>query len=153
MTHNEYEQAKHRLEDSRRAGLDLVEAAYQAQLRALEMVRSLLTGAADSAAPLLAAIPAPAPPAAANPAPPPPPRPQRKAGDVAAELRGIYRQLPETFGRSDIHALLGYEPDRGALYRILAALSRQGIVHIDEVSLGRRPATYRKLAPDLPPAG
>jgi hypothetical protein len=69
------------------------------------------------------------------------------------ELRGVYRQLPETFDRSDIHALLGYETDRGALYRILADLSRQGIVLIEKVSLGRRPATYRKLVANLPPAG
>ena len=69
------------------------------------------------------------------------------------ELRRIYRQLPETFGRSDIHALLGYEPDRGALYRILADLSKKGVLVLHKVSLGRRPAAYRKVAADLPPAG
>jgi hypothetical protein len=151
MTHNEYEQAKRRLEDSRRAGLDLVEAAYQAQLRALEMVRSLLAGGAVDT-PLLTTAPTTSPVTVAAPAPPPPPRQRRQTGDVAEELRGIYRQLPETFGRSDIHALLGYKPDRGALYRILAALSTKGIIVIETVSLGRSPAVYRKIAADLPPA-
>jgi hypothetical protein len=151
MTHNEYEQAKRRLEESRRAGLDLVEAAYQAQMRALEMVWSLLAGAADT--PLLSTPPATSPPAAANPAPPPPQRQRHRTGDVEQELRRIYGQLPETFGRSDIHALLGYEPDRGALYRILADLSTQGVLVIQKVSLGRRPAVYRKIVADLPPAG
>ncbi|HEX4498792.1 MAG TPA: hypothetical protein VIE43_24145 [Thermoanaerobaculia bacterium] len=149
MTHNEYEQAKHRLEDSRRAGLDLVEAAYQSQLRALDMVRDLLAGTAD--VPLPTAPPAASPPAVEALAPPPPPRRQQRAGDVAGDFRRIYRQLPETFGRNDIHALLGYEPDRGALYRILAALSTRKVIFIETVSLGRRPAVYRKLAADLPP--
>jgi hypothetical protein len=150
MTHNEYEQAKRRLEESRRAGVELVESAYQAQMRALEMVWSLLAGAADT--PLLTAAPATSPPAAADPAPPPPQRQRHRTGDVEQELRRIYRQLPETFGRSDIHTLLGYEPDRGALYRILADLSTKGVLVIQEVSLGRRPAAYRKVAADLPPA-
>jgi hypothetical protein len=151
MTHNEYEQAKHRLENSRRAGLDLVEAAYQSQLRALDMVRDLLSGTAG--APVPTAPPAASTPAAeAAPASPPPPRRQQRAGDVAGDFRRIYRQLPETFGRNDIHALLGYEPDRGALYRILAALSTRKVIFIETVSLGRRPAVYRKLAADLPPS-
>jgi hypothetical protein len=126
-----------------------VETAYQAQMRALEMVWNLLAGAADT--PLLSAAPATSAPTAAELAPPPAPRNRRRAGEVEQELRRIYRQLPETFGRSDIHALLGYQPDRGALYRILAELSSQGALVIQEVSLGRRPATYRKIAADLPP--
>ncbi len=146
MTHNEYEQAKRRLEDSRRAGLDLVEAAYQAQMRALEMVWNLLAGAADT--PLLTATSSPA---AAAPAPPPAPRNRRRSGEVEQELRRIYRQLPETFGRNDIHALLGYQPERGALYRILAELSTQGDLVIERAALGRTPAIYRKIAADLAP--
>jgi hypothetical protein len=151
MTHNEYEQAKRRLEESRRAGLDLVETAYQAQIRALEMVWNLLAGAGDT--PLLTATPATSPPAAADPAPPPPQRQRRRTADVEQELRRIYRQLPETFGRSDIHALLGYQPDRGALYRILAELSNQGDLVIERGAVGRTPAVYRKIAADLAPDG
>ena len=123
-----------------------MEAAYQSQLRALDMVRGLLAGAA--ATPLLTEAPAPSSSAAQAP---PPPRPRQRTGDVAEDFRRIYRQLPESFGRNDIHALLGYEPDRGALYRILAALSTNKVILIEEVSLGRRPAVYRKLAADLPP--
>jgi hypothetical protein len=72
---------------------------------------------------------------------------------VEQELRRIYRQLPETFGRSDIHALLGYQPDRGALYRILAELSNQGDLVIERGAVGRTPAVYRKIAADLAPDG
>jgi hypothetical protein len=150
MTHNEYEQAKSRLEEFRRAGLDLVEAAYQAQLRALEMVRSLLAGVAVDTS-LLTTAPPTSPATVAAPAPSSPSRRRQRAGDVAEDFRGIYGQLPEAFGRNDIHALLGYEPDRGALYRILAALSTKKVILIETFSVGRRPAAYRKLAADLPP--
>jgi hypothetical protein len=86
MNHNEYEQAKHRLEDSRRAGLDLVEAAFQAQVRALDMVRSLLGHA--GAPPLQSERPMTAAPAAPEPPPPPPPaqRQRRPAGAVKEEV-------------------------------------------------------------------
>ncbi len=151
MTHNEYEQAKRRLEDSRRAGVDLVEASYRAQMAALEMVWKLLGGAPGDA-PQAAEMPEPAASVAPEPPPPPPAeRKRRPGGEVKEELRRIYPQLPETFGRADIHALLGYEAERASLYRTLAELSKKGTLVIVKHAVGRTPAVYRKLAAELPP--
>ena len=51
------------------------------------------------------------------------------------ELRRIYPQLPETFGRSGVNALLGYEPERAGLYRILAELDQKGTLVIAKADL------------------
>jgi len=51
MTRNEYEQAQRRLEESRRAGVEMVETAYQAQMRSLEMVWNLLGVPGDPSSP------------------------------------------------------------------------------------------------------
>jgi hypothetical protein len=150
MTHNEYEQAKRRLEESRRAGVELVETAYQAQMRSLEMVWNLLGGPGDSPLPSEGPVTA-APAVAKSPPPPPAQRKRRPGGEVKEELQRIYPQLPETFGRSDINALLGYEPERAGLYRILAELSTKGALVIVKPALGRTPAVYRKIAADFPP--
>jgi hypothetical protein len=150
MTHNEYEQAKRRLEESRRAGVELVESSYRAQMAALEMVWKLM-GGAPTDAPQAAETPAPAAPAATVPTPPPPAERKRRAGgEVKEELRRIYPRLPETFGRADIHTLLGYEPERAGLYRALQDLSTTGALTLVRVSLGRTPALYRKIAAELP---
>jgi hypothetical protein len=151
MTHNEYEQARRRLEDSRRAGVELVETAYRAQMAALEMVWKLVGGAPGASSPP-SEEPVTAAPAAPEPPPPPPAqRKRRPGGEVKEELRRIYPQLPETFGRADIHALLGYEPERAGLYRSLAEMSSKGTLAVVRVALGRTPAVYRKIAAELPP--
>jgi hypothetical protein len=150
MTHNEYEQAKSRLEESRRAGVELVESSYRAQMAALEMVWKLV-GHPPGDAPQAAETPLPAAPVAPEPPPPPPEERKRRAGgEVKEELRRIYPQLPETFGRADIHALLGYEPERAGLYRALQELSTKGGLALVRASLGRTPALYRKIAAELP---
>jgi len=69
---------------------------------------------------------------------------------VTEEVRRIYPQLPEIFGRSDITALLGYTPERGSLYRLLASLSSKGSIFIESYTQGRTPAVYRKIAAELP---
>jgi len=155
MTHNEHEQAQRRLEEARRAGVELVETAYRAQMAALDVVWKLVGGAPGDSSlpseePVTTAPVAPEPP----PPPPPPPPAQRKrrpGGEVKEELRRIYTQLPETFGRADIHALLGYEPERAGLYRSLAEMSSKGALVIVKPALGRTPAVYRKIAAELPP--
>jgi hypothetical protein len=67
------------------------------------------------------------------------------------ELRWIYPQLPETFGRRGANALLEYEPERAGLDRILAELDQKGTLVIAKIALGRTPAAYRKIAAELPP--
>ena len=70
MTHNQYEQHKRRLEEQLRAGIQLLEAAYQAQIRALELVWTLQVEAGE-AAPFISPEPAPAPSPPKEETPPP----------------------------------------------------------------------------------
>ena len=50
-------------------------------------------------------------------------------------MKEIYPQLPETFGRSGVNALLGYEPKRAGLYLILAELDKKGTLVIAKADL------------------
>lgn len=47
---------------------------------------------------------------------------------------------------------LGYEPDRGALYRTLQDLTRSGALRIEERDGGQRATTYRKTGAGPSPA-
>ena len=40
--------------------------------------------------------------------------------------------------------MLGYEPDRGSLYRILQELVQEGYLRVESTGTGQRPAIYRK---------
>ena len=141
MTQAEYEHSKQRLEEQRRAGVELVERAYEAQMRALELVWMLQGGT----------VPAPTAPAA--PAPPAPPeQPQRRKGpEVQDEVYNKYRQLPEVFTRRDVCRVLGYEPDRAVLHRVLKKLLGEGFTTLEFAGDGQTPAKYRKThKEDLP---
>jgi hypothetical protein len=155
MTHNEYEQSKRRLEEARRAGAELVEAAYQAQMRALEMVWMLQGGILEGAPslpthpahPAIAAVPiAQAPPAA-------PERPRKRSFDeVDTDVRAHLGRLPESFTRRDVCRILGYEPDRGSLYRCLKALTQEARLRIEQKGEGQRATVYLRVGGGSPPA-
>jgi hypothetical protein len=148
MTQAEYEHSKQRLEEQRRAGVELVERAYEAQMRALELVWMLQGGAGSTALPA-GAVAAP-PPA---PAPPPPPeQPQRRKGpEVEDDVGARFWELPEVFTRRDVCRVLGYEPDRAVLHRILKKLLRDGSTSVEFKGDGQRPAKYRKTGQEHSP--
>ncbi|MFL6236204.1 MAG: hypothetical protein ACJ76N_23935 [Thermoanaerobaculia bacterium] len=132
MTDPEYEQLKQHLEEQRRIGMDLVERAYEAQMRALEMVRMLQGGAGP------VALPTPAsPPAQERPG-------RRTAPEVWHDVCEIFPSLPERFTRRDVCDALGYEPDRGALYKVLQGLAAQGDFAIEAKGKGQTGTVYRK---------
>jgi hypothetical protein len=131
MTRDEFEHTQRRLEEARRAGLHLVETAYQAQMRALDMVWKLQSDLAEE--PLLSPAPAPA-------ADPPPPR-----RDVREEVQRILADLPESFTSKDVCALLGYKPERSALYRALEDLRMRGAIVMARHALGPKGTAYRRL--------
>ena len=152
MTRNQYEQHKRRLEEQLRAGIQLLENAYQAQVRALELVWMLQAEAGGQEL-FVSPQSAPAPPPPKAEAPLPPGRPRRRgAGELEDEVRAALPNLPETFTRRDFHEALGYEPDRGFLYRVLQGLVREGSLRIESVGTGQIPTAYRKIgvhdAPD-----
>ncbi|MFL6259285.1 MAG: hypothetical protein ACJ76Y_06195 [Thermoanaerobaculia bacterium] len=148
MTQNEYEQSKQRLEEQRRAGVELVERAYEAQMRALELVWMLQGGKGSAALPAGAVATAPAAP---PPSPPEQPR-QRKGPEVENDVYARFWELPEVFTRRDVCRVLGYEPDRAVLHRILKKLLRDEYTSVEFQGDGQRPAKYRKTGKERSPA-
>ena len=135
MTRDEYERRKQRIEEQRRAGIELMESAYRAQIRALDLVW-MVQAEEDAEAP-------PPPPAQEPLRPPDKPR-RRSAPEVDDDVREAFASLPETFTRRDVCEALGYEPDRGALYRSLQLLTRSGDLRIETPGGGQRATIYRK---------
>jgi hypothetical protein len=132
MTDPEYEQLKKHLEEQRRIGMELVERAYEAQMRSLEMIRMLQGGSGP------VALPAQAPPAD------PERSRHRTATEVTSDVLGIIGSLPERFSRREVCEALGYEPDRGALYRTLQTLVQGGWAVVEAKGKGQTATVYRK---------
>ncbi len=138
MTREQYEATKHRLEEELRAGIELLERAHTAQLRALDLVW-MLHAQEEAPAAAAPAPPAPAPPAAA---------PRRKTADeVWDDFEEVYSSLPSRFTRQDVCERLGYEPERGTLYRLLETFRREGRLRLQDRGSGRRASIYEKCEP------
>jgi hypothetical protein len=154
MTHNQYEQHKRRLEEQLRAGIQLLENAYQAQVRALELVWMLQAETGESQT-FVSPESAPAPSPPKEEAPPPPSRTRRRGiGELEHDVRTVLPRLPETFTRRDICTAIGYEPDRSSLYRALQELVSKGTIRIESKGTGQIPTLYRQTgAPDAFGAG
>lgn len=142
MNRDEFEARKRRLEEELRSGMELLQAAFQTQLRALEMVWMGFSGEPVS-------TPAPAPPpAAAAPEAAPAVRPARRSlGQVYADVEAALPDLPEVFDRNHVRQRLGYEPDRVALYRVLNELVADGSLRVEERGGGQTPTKYRRNTP------
>ena len=64
------------------------------------------------------------------------------------DVRAAFARFPEKFTRRDVCEILGYEPDRGALYRVLQDLPRSGALRIESPGGGQRATAYRKTGAD-----
>lgn len=137
MNRDEYEARKRRLEEELRSGMELLQAAFQTQVRALEMVWMGSSGEPVSTPP---PAPAPSETMPARPA-------RRRLGQVYADVEATLPQLPEVFDRSHVLQRLGYEPDRVALYRVLNELVADGSVRVEVRGGGQTPTTYRRNTP------
>lgn len=157
MTRDEYEERKRRIEAQLREGVELLEAACRQQLRALDLVW-MTTAEGDVAFPSmplepLGSLSGPAqsssPPVAIPSLPeakPPSNRPARRAAwQLLKDVENALAEAPEVFDRNDICDALGYEPDRGSLYRIFQQLVREGVLGLEDRGLGKQPSRYRKL--------
>ncbi len=140
MTQAEYDSRRKRLDDERKAGLELIEAAYQTQLRALDLVRM---GSPDEPSPSLAP---PSPPPHATPSPAP-----VRIGQLYDEVIRLYRELPEVFDRNDVRRALGYEPPRNSLFRVLTELVGNGALRVVQRGAGRGATRYSRPAPGAEP--
>ena len=140
MIQDEYELRRRRLDAQLQEGLQLLQAAHQAQVRALELVwmsqggeelpPAAPSGSARSAAPGSA-------PGAQTSA-------RRKPDEVYEDLLLALQRLPEVFQRQDILDALGYNPDRTTLHRLLHELVRDGSLTVEEAGRGQRATRYRK---------
>jgi hypothetical protein len=145
MTREEYERRKRRLDEQLRAGVELLESAHRAQVRALDLVWMLQAEEAG-----VTPLDGPAPAASPKPSPD---RPRRKTGpEVAADVGRVFAGLPEAFDRNDVCEALGYEPDRGVLYRAINELLQEGYLRIELDGTGRKPTRYRKTGGPAAPA-
>jgi hypothetical protein len=155
MTREQYEQRKRRLEEQLRAGTQLLESAYLAQVRALDLVWMLQaeeSGASVDLAPSSLATPGAPPPASQEP---PVTRSQPHGGErirtAREEIFSSFYRLPERFTRNDVCEMLGYEPDRGTLFRILRELVDNGHLQIAKRGAGQRATVYVKTAAEVTP--
>jgi hypothetical protein len=138
MTREEYERQKHLLEEQLRAGVELLEAAFRHQLRALDLVWAA-TGGEPVAVPRVPEVPA------VTPVPPTPPSPaRRRAWQLQGEVEAALERVPEVFDRNDICRALGSEPDRASLYRTLEILVQEGTLAVNSEGTGNQPKRYKK---------
>ena len=157
MTREQYEHHKRRLEEQLRAGIQLLELAHQAQTRALDLVWMLqaeeVAAGPKEAPAYVSPQPAPVPaPRRQGPLPAQKPPRRRSLGELEVDVRAALPRLPYHFTRGDVCAALGYEPDRGSLYRILQELAQEGTIHTESVGLGRNATVYRRTGTPDPPA-
>ena len=168
MNREEYESRRRRLDEERRAAIELFEAAHRAQLWALELV--WLTSPENQGDPgtpprhpgfpqeaggspgrpdgapaawreAVPAAPAPVTRAAAQP------RKNRKAGELYYDVLRALETLPAEFDKNDVARALGYEPHRGTLRRILQELEEDGLVRVAQMGAGNQGNRYRNLRP------
>lgn len=155
MTREEYEQRKRRLEEQFRAGIELLEVGYREQMRALELVWRARSGEGTALA--SPAAPEPAPPPVVRdesppgPAPAAPQRRRRGAGELREEVLEALDSLPEVFDRNQVCAVLGYQPDRSSLFRILRQLTFEDVLALEKFGGGRVTTKYRKIETDSSP--
>lgn len=149
MTRDEYEQHMQRLAEELRAGVELLEMAHRNQVRALKLVWATTGGeGVEIPPPVVAAtvrsVPSPAVPVqAAVPAPVPQPG-RRGPWALFNDVQAALAEAPDVFDRNDICRLLGYEPDRGSLYRTFQELIDNGALEIQQSGSGKWPTRYRK---------
>lgn len=153
MTQDEYERSKTRLAEQRRSAMEMVEAGYQAQLKALELYWSLQNGKSEATQPaeLTAGSPAAVPPSGQAAPSILAAEPRRSAPEVDADVRAMFPLFPETFTVRDAYRALGYQPYRSALYLSLRRLVQEGLVRILDPGSGRRAVVYQKTGTGEPP--
>jgi hypothetical protein len=134
MTREEYEAGKARIEEHLRAGIELLQAVYRQQMEALEL--ALAAGTREPGA----AVPGRAEETPVR---------RRRIGELYCEIRDAISNLPEVFHRGDVCARLGYQPDRGSLFRALREMVEEGVLAVQTPGDNRRPTLYRRTDVDV----
>lgn len=149
MERKEYERRKRILEGQRSEALALIQAGFDAQLRALDMVWMASPGSGPLVSlpvevpqPLLLAgsLPAPAEPSQS-------PAPAKRVWGPAELYNLVFDllpQLPDEFDRDDVMAALPERPKRSSLYKVLEELHYAGEIERVQSGRGQIPSTYRR---------
>lgn len=162
MTRSEYEQRRRALEAQLAADVELVRAAHETRLRALE--RLWIASSEETAA--LVAEDSPSP-RGEEVSPEPVPIGTRTGtqtgtgtqapseeedgevrkgyGEVAADLEAALESLPELFDKAALVREIGYQPIRSTLHRAIDKLLLQKKIKVDQASSGRTRTIYRKV--------
>ncbi|HKI04806.1 MAG TPA: hypothetical protein VKK31_22700 [Thermoanaerobaculia bacterium] len=153
MTREEYEAHKQRLEEQLRAGIEILKAAHDQQVRALDVVwmitqRETATGLPPPREEPLSVQPLES---QSEPASRLLPRTRRRPWELMNDVESALPKLPEPFDRNHVCDALGYEPDRGSLYRTLQGMVGSGVLTVANAGGGKTPARYRKA--EQPPSG
>lgn len=131
MTREEYEASKARIEEQLRAGVELLQAAYRQQMAALDLVWG--AGTEEQPAAIV--------PASVEESP----APRRRAGELYNEVAKAVLNVPEVFHRGHVCDQLGYQLDRGSLFRALREMVQEGLLAIQSPGDNRRPTLYRRM--------
>jgi hypothetical protein len=93
---------------------------------------------------LASASPATPPPAKQETIPPVAQPWRRNAPEVEDDVRAALPRLPARFTRREVCEVLGYDPDRGALYRVLQKLTMEGSLRVESRGEGQKGTVYRQ---------
>lgn len=126
MTREEYDARRRRLDEELRIGLDLLQTGHTEKIRALNLLWTSNEGSIT-----------------AGPAQSPPQR--RMAGQLEADVRAALEHCPEIFQTGDLCRVLGYQPNRGNLFRLFQELLAGGVIAYEDKGRGRAGSKYRKL--------
>jgi len=153
MEHERFDVLRLRLEEQLRADVELLYEAHRIKMRAFETVWR-------AQAELDAALQSPPPPPAGSGkrqeaitllpsrTPPPTASPEedgREILPVPDAVIAAFHQLPEVFDKHDVHRVLGFEPSRSTLFRVLKDLIQEGSLRVESTGTGRRTSRFRKL--------
>jgi hypothetical protein len=150
MTRSEYEQRRRALEAQLAADVELVRAAHETRLRALERLW-LASSEVESSEPVPIGTQTgngmrtetgtqtgtQAPPAEDEAV-------HKGYGEVAADLEDALVRLPELFDKAALVHEIGYQPIRSTLHRAIDKLLLQKKIKVDQASSGRTRTIYRK---------
>ena len=154
MTREEYDERKRRIEAHHRFSTELIDAARQQELRALELVwMTTAEGAFGRALPPLVSeetILLPVSPAASGKPAPPAKAPRRVLWEIVDQVIEILPRLAEPFDRNDVCRALGYELDRGIMFRLFERLVEENLVRRVTRGEGRIPSRYRRVESEAP---
>lgn len=160
MKWSEYEQRRRAMERQLEADIELLRAAHEARIRALERLWLDLSekdqpspaggpeasgageeAAAESGSPTgtPADVPIGTPTGTQGPA-----EVRKGYGEVSLDIEAVFDSLPEVFDRPELVRALGYQPVRTTFYRAIDALVAEGQITVESPSAGRHRTRYRK---------